>query len=221
MRPFTILKSKAAPFAQQDVDTDQIIPARFLKEARNEFGKFAFYDLRFDSEGCRRSEFILNKAEYREAQILICGKNFGCGSSREGAVWALQNEDGGLFTSGLRCIIAPSFGDIFSNNCAKNGLLALCLEEGECQSLRELAIEDPNSALEINLETQTVTDFKGKIYTFEIDPFRKECLLKGLDDYALTMQHELAIVDYEKNARKKRPWVFDPDPSESKASGSL
>jgi 3-isopropylmalate/(R)-2-methylmalate dehydratase small subunit len=181
-----------APLDRVDVDTDQIIPKQFLKRIeRTGFGRFAFFDWRFKDDGTPNPDFELNKPGYDGASILVAGRNFGCGSSREHAPWALQDY-------GFRVIIAPSFADIFYNNCFKNGMLPVVLPESVVRRLLARAQERPGYALTVDLEGQAVEDEQGPIAGFEVDAFRRHCLLDGLDDIGLTLQHEAAIADYER-----------------------
>ena len=197
MEPFTTLAARAVPLDLVNVDTDRIIPARFLRRPRSEgYGQFLFHDLR---EG--DPNFALDRPEYRGAQILVAAENFGCGSSREGAVWALKG-------AGLRAWIAPSFGDIFSENSFKNGALAIVLPRERVEHIRELLHRAPGSELSIDLPAQTVRLPDGTSDRFEVDPFRKECLLAGLDEVGLTMRYEAAISAYENRAARETPWLF-------------
>jgi 3-isopropylmalate/(R)-2-methylmalate dehydratase small subunit len=191
MEPFKNFTGKVLPLNRADVDTDQIIPKQFLKRIeRTGFGQFLFFDWRYTPEGKPKEEFILNQPAYQESQILVAGRNFGCGSSREHAPWAIQD-------AGLRVIIAPSYADIFYNNCFKNALLPIVLDEKTVEHFAAAAEADPNYALAVDLERQTVTEPDGKTHSFEIDAFRKRCLLEGLDDIGLTLQHEDKITAYE------------------------
>ncbi len=192
MEPFVTLTARAAPLDLVNVDTDRIIPARFLRKPRDAgYGQFLFHDLR---EADR--DFVLDRPEYRGAQILVAAENFGCGSSREGAVWALAG-------AGLRAWIAPSFGAIFFENSAKNGALAIVLPRERVQALRELLHANPATQVTIDLPSQAVKLADGSVDRFEVDPFRKECLLAGIDEIALTLRYEDAIADYE--ARRRIP----------------
>ncbi|HKQ04630.1 MAG TPA: 3-isopropylmalate dehydratase small subunit [Blastocatellia bacterium] len=191
MEPFKRHTGLVATLDRVNVDTDQIIPKQFLKRIeRSGFGQFLFYDWRFTPEGEINSEFELNEARFADASILLARANFGCGSSREHAPWALADY-------GFRAIIAPSFADIFYNNCFKNGLLPVQLEEAEVERLFTAASAIPGYELTIDLERQWVVDDWGNKFGFAVDPFRRECLLKGLDDIGLTLQHEDAIAEYE------------------------
>jgi 3-isopropylmalate/(R)-2-methylmalate dehydratase small subunit len=191
MNPFRIHTGLAAPLDRPNVDTDQIIPKQFLKRVeRTGFGQFLFYDWRFAADGSRDASFPLNDLSYSGASILIAGKNFGCGSSREHAPWALADY-------GFRAIIAPSFADIFANNSRKNGLLPVTLSEDEVAYLMRRARESAEYQLTINLEERTVTDDDGFLARFEIGDFERHCLLEGLDDIGLTLQHTADIEAFE------------------------
>lgn len=191
MDAFTTLTGIAAPLDRANADTDQIIPKQFLKRIeRTGFGKFLFFDWRYEADGrTPNPDFLLNQPQYQGAVVLIAGKNFGCGSSREHAPWALNDY-------GFRAIIAPSYADIFYNNCFKNGMLPLVMPEDTVALLMERALT-PGYTLTVDLQTQTVSDGTGWRETFEVDAFRRHCLLNGLDDIGLTMQHEPDITAYE------------------------
>ncbi len=191
MEPFTKLTGLAAPLDRVNADTDQIIPKQFLKRIeRTGFGQYLFFDWRYEADGnTPNPTFELNLPQYQGATILITGKNFGCGSSREHAPWALNDY-------GFRAIIAPSYADIFYNNCFKNGMLPLTLPEETVQELLERA-KAPGYSMTVDLETQTVSDSRGWSASFTVDPFRRFCLLNGLDDIGLTLQHEPDITAYE------------------------
>jgi len=191
MTPFRIHTGLAVPLDRPNIDTDQIIPKQFLKRIeRTGFGQFLFYDWRFRSDGTLNPEFILNDKRYQGASILIAGKNFGCGSSREHAPWALAD-------FGFRAIIAPSFADIFANNCMKNGMLPVTLSDREIAELMQRAHALEMIQLTINLQDKCVTDAQDFSAAFKIADFQRHCLLNGLDDIALTLQHEPAIAVYE------------------------
>src|ERR1041385_8442324 len=193
MTPFRIHTGLAAPLDRANVDTDQIIPKQFLKRIeRTGFGKFLFNDWRFLPNGTPNPEFALNDERYRGASVLIAGKNFGCGSSREHAPWALAD-------FGFRAIIAPSFADIFANNCMKNGLLPVVLSDAEVAELMRRASEANGYQLTVDLEKQSVTDGAGFSASFRIADFQRYCLLQGLDDVGLTLKYEPEISAYEKN----------------------
>ncbi|MEK4386099.1 3-isopropylmalate dehydratase small subunit [Solibacillus sp. FSL W7-1464] len=192
MKPINIVNSIYAPLDRKNVDTDQIISKEFLKRIeRTGFGQFVFYHWRFDENGNPIEDFVLNKPEYKNAEILVAQDNFGCGSSREHAPWAILDY-------GFRVVIAPSFADIFHNNCFKNGILPIKLTESECDELLEKGLAEAQ-AIEVNLEQQTVTTGYGKTYSFEIDPYYKQMLLNGWDEISLTFQYDEQIAAYEKN----------------------
>ena len=198
MNPFSRHAGVVATLDRVNVDTDQIIPKQFLKRIeRTGFGQFLFYDWRFNPDGSLKPGFELNQPRFQGATILVARANFGCGSSREHAPWALLDY-------GFRSIIAPSFADIFYNNCFKNGMLPVVLSEEQVEQLFERATAMPAYELTVDLERQWVTDDNGLRFSFEVDPFRRECLLKGLDDIGLTLQHEDKIRDHE-----ARRVVFD------------
>jgi 3-isopropylmalate/(R)-2-methylmalate dehydratase small subunit len=201
MDKFTVLEGVAAPLPAINVDTDKIIPARHLKSVkRTGFGKYLFEPLRYRPDGSENPDFVLNKPAYRKAQILVAGENFGCGSSREHAPWA-------LLQFGIRAVIAASFADIFYSNCFQNGVLPVKLPPETVKLLMEDAEKGANARLTIDLERQTITRPDGSSVKFEIDPFRKHCLLNGLDDIGLTLQKEQAISSYETKQRAAQPWV--------------
>ena len=191
MDKFSLLTATAAPLNVANVDTDKIIPARFLKTIkRTGLGKSLFADMRYNADGSEKSDFVLNQPKYRHAEILVAGDNFGCGSSREHAPWALLD-------FGIRCVIAPSFADIFFNNCFKNGILPIALPEDVVAALMEDAALGTNARLTVDLEAQVVVRPDGSKIPFEVDAFRKHCLLNGLDDIGLTLEHTAAIDAYE------------------------
>ena len=201
MEPINILTSTAVPLPMPNIDTDQIIPKQFLKRIeRTGYGEFLFFDWRYDLDtpdhAAPRPEFVLNKPEYKGSQILIAEKNFGCGSSREHAAWALNQY-------GFLAVIAPSFADIFFSNAGKNGIVLVRLSEEDVQTLIQRSTENPKHLITINLEAQTVTDELGFNARFEIDPFRKYCLLNGLDDIGLTLRHEDELDKFESQHNKK------------------
>ena len=201
MDKFTKLTGVAAPFPLRNVDTDMIIPKQFLKTIkRTGLGKSLFYELRYDQDGKENPDFVLNKPAYRNAQILITGENFGCGSSREHAPWALLD-------FGLRCIIAPDFADIFYNNCFQNGILPIKLPQDEIDKLLDDASRGSNATLTVDLEAQEIRGPDGGVIGFDIDPFRKHCLLNGLDAIGLTLEKEKAIQDFEARDANTRPWA--------------
>ncbi len=198
MQPFTTLTGIAAPLPLINVDTDMIIPKQFLKTIkRTGLGANLFDEMRFTPEGAEIPGFVLNREPWRTARILVAGENFGCGSSREHAPWALLD-------FGIRCVIAPSFADIFYNNCFQNGILPLKLPAGPVGALMEDA--QAGRAVTVDLEEQTVTAGDRR-YSFTLDPFRRECLLKGLDSVGLTLQHESDIAAFEAKSRSERPWL--------------
>jgi|SRR5437870_3445722 len=198
MKPFRNHTGLVVPLDRPNVDTDQIIPKQFLKRVeRTGFGEFLFYDWRLLPDGQPDPSFPLNECRYRGASILIAGKNFGCGSSREHAPWALADY-------GFRAIIAPSFADIFANNCLKNGLLPVVLSEVETMELMRRATEIADYNVTVDLEDKTVTDAHGFSTRFEIDDFHRYCLLEGLDDIDLTLKHEAEITAYE---AQRPPWI--------------
>jgi 3-isopropylmalate/(R)-2-methylmalate dehydratase small subunit len=191
VKPFSKLTGVVATLDRVNVDTDQIIPKQFLKRIeRTGFGQYLFYDWRFNPDGSLKPEFELNQPRFQGATILVARANFGCGSSREHAPWALLDY-------GFQSIIAPSFADIFYNNCFKNGMLPVVLSEQQVEQLFERAGANPGYELTVDLERQWVTDDEGLRFSFEVDPFRRECLLKGLDDIGLTLQHEDKIREHE------------------------
>jgi 3-isopropylmalate/(R)-2-methylmalate dehydratase small subunit len=191
MQPFRVHKGKVAPLERANVDTDQIIPKQFLKRIeRTGFGEFLFYDWRRSQDGKLDPTFPLNQLRHAGASVLVAGKNFGCGSSREHAVWALQD-------FGFRTLIAPSFADIFANNCVKNGVLAVVLTEEEVAELSRRAKEVPDYQVTVDLERLSVSDEQAFSAHFQIDEFARHCLLNGLDDIGLTLQHEAEITAYE------------------------
>jgi len=200
MQPFRIHKGKVAPLYRANVDTDQIIPKQFLKRIeRTGFGEFLFNDWRRSPEGLPDPNFVLNQPRYAGASVLVTDKNFGCGSSREHAVWALAD-------FGLRAVIAPSFADIFANNCMKNGMLTVVLNEDEVAEVARRASEIPDYQLKINLEICTVHDEHGLNAQFQIDDFTRHCLLEGLDDIGLTLQQEPEIAAYEREHPVPSSW---------------
>ncbi len=200
MLPFTTLSAIAAPLPLVNVDTDMIIPKQFLKTIeRTGLGKCLFNDMRFAADGSEKSDFVLNQPLYREAEILIAGANFGCGSSREHAPWALLD-------FGIRCVIAPSFADIFHGNCFKNGILPVVLPQDQVDQLMTLARQ--GRKITVDLEHQLVTAYPENIsFEFSTDAFRRDCLLKGLDDIGLTLRHGGDIDAYENKRRQEQPWA--------------
>ncbi|MGX1198309.1 3-isopropylmalate dehydratase small subunit [Parvibaculum sp. MBR-TMA-1.3b-4.2] len=201
MEKFTKLEGVAAPLDMINVDTDMIIPKQFLKTIkRTGLGKNLFDEMRYDDDKKEIPDFVLNKPAYRNAQILVTGDNFGCGSSREHAPWALLD-------FGIRCIIAPSFADIFYNNCFKNGILPIVLPQEEVDKLMDDAERGSNAVVTIDLEAQEIRGPDGGVIKFDVDPFRKHCLMEGLDDVGLTLQKEGEIADYETKQKEIQPWV--------------
>ena len=203
MRPFTRIEAIAVPLDVANVDTDQLIPARFLKKPRGAGSDYAGYllrDLRFRADGTPDPAFVLNRAPFDRAEILVADANFGCGSSREGAVYALVD-------FGIRAVVAPSFGDIFAGNAAKNGVLTVELPAAQLVSLRAVLHAAPGACVAIDLAAQTVTMPDGQTLEFAIDRFRKTCLLEGLDDIALTQRHADAIAAFEAADAGTRPWT--------------
>jgi len=201
MEPFTRLDAIAAPMPVPNVDTDQIIPARFLRKARKEgFGQYLFHDLRLDDAGKPRPGFVLNEAAYREARILIADRNFGCGSSREHAVYALADY-------GFRAVIAPSFGDIFYGNSFKNGFLPVVLPADQVAALRAQVEAKPGVHVVVDLAQQQVTAPDGARFRFEVDAFRRDCLLKGVDELDFTLSHQREIESYEERLGEAAPWI--------------
>ena len=201
MQPFTTLKGVAAPLNMINVDTDMIIPKQYLKTIkRTGLGKSLFAEMRYDEAGREKTEFVLNKGPYRQATILVAGQNFGCGSSREHAPWALLD-------FGIRCVIAPSFADIFFNNTFKNGILPVMLPEARVNELMRFLLELPGAEITVDLPAQTVTGPDGKVDKFEVDAFRKHCMVNGLDEIGLTLEKAPAIAAYEAKSAKARPWA--------------
>ena len=201
MEKFTVLTGVAAPLPMINVDTDKIIPKQFLKTIkRTGLGQNLFFELRYEEDGTERTEFILNKSAYRKASILVAGENFGCGSSREHAPWALLD-------FGIRCIISTSFADIFFNNCFKNGILPIKLPQEDVDKLMDDAERGANATVTIDLENQVITGPDGGSIAVEVDAFRKHCLLNGLDDIGLTMQRGEAIETFEAEQGTAAPWL--------------
>ncbi len=201
MQKFTKLTGVAAPLPMINVDTDMIIPKQFLKTIkRTGLGKHLFSEMRYDQAGKENPDFVLNKAAYRKATILVTGDNFGCGSSREHAPWALLDY-------GFHCVIAPNFADIFYNNTFKNGILPIKLPQADVDKLMDDAKRGANATITVDLEKQEITGPDGGLIKFEIDPFRKKCLLEGLDDIGLTLQKGKAIDAFEAKAKEARSWL--------------
>jgi 3-isopropylmalate/(R)-2-methylmalate dehydratase small subunit len=201
MEKFTTLTGVAAPLPQINVDTDMIIPKLWLKTTkRTGLGKALFEEMRYTKDGKEAPDFVLNKSAYRNAKILVTGANFGCGSSREHAPWAILD-------FGIRCIIAPSFADIFYNNCFKNGILPIKLPQAEVDKLMDDAVRGANAIVTIDLEKQEITGPDGGCIKFDVEPFRKYCLLNGLDDIGLTLQKQTKIEAFEAARRQQQPWL--------------
>ena len=201
MEKFTTLTGVAAPMPLVNIDTDMIIPKQFLKTIkRSGLGVNLFDEMRYGDDGKEIPDFVLNKPAYRNAQILVAGDNFGCGSSREHAPWALLD-------FGIRCVVSTSFADIFYNNCFKNGILPVVLPAEQVAVLMEDAEKGQNARISIDLESQQVTAADGEVFQFEIDAFKKHCLLNGLDDIGLTMEKAKSIDAFESSAAQARPWV--------------
>ena len=201
MDKFVTLTGVAAPLPMINVDTDMIIPKQYLKTIkRTGLGKHLFDELRYDASGREISDFVLNRSAYRKAMILIAGENFGCGSSREHAPWALLD-------FGIRCVIATSFADIFFNNCFKNGILPIVLPQADVDKLMDDAERGANAVISIDLEKQEIRGPDGGCLKFDVDPFRKQCLLNGWDDIGLTLRNEKKIADYEARQQVQAPWL--------------
>ena len=201
MDKFTTLTGIAAPMPLVNIDTDMIIPKQFLKtNARTGLGKNLFDEMRYTLDGAEIPGFVLNQPAYRHAEILVAGDNFGCGSSREHAPWALLD-------FGIRCVISTSFADIFYNNCFKNGILPIVMPPEAVDILMADARKGANARQSVDLAAQTVTTSDGQVFRFDIDPFRKHCLINGLDDIGLTLEKSAAIASFEKSAQTLRPWA--------------
>ena len=201
MDKFTTLTGIAAPMPLVNIDTDMIIPKQFLKTIqRSGLGKNLFDEMRYTPDGQEIPDFVLNQPAWRKAEIIVAGDNFGCGSSREHAPWALLD-------FGIRCVISTSFADIFFNNCFKNGILPVVLPPEAVAHLMDDAKKGANARITVNLEDQTVTASDGTVFSFEVDAFKKHCLLNGLDDIGLTMEKAPAIDAYERKAALSRPWA--------------
>ena len=200
MKKFDTLTAVAAPLPLINVDTDMIIPARFLKTIkRTGLGKSLFYTLRYNEDGAEREDFVLNKPAYKDAEILVTGNNFGCGSSREHAPWALND-------FGIRCVIAPDFADIFYSNSFKNGILLVKLPQEDVDKLMEGAERGANATVTVDLENQEIEGPDGGVIPFDVDPFKKHCLLNGLDDIGLSLEKEDQINAFEEKQRAAQPW---------------
>ncbi|MBC8338355.1 MAG: 3-isopropylmalate dehydratase small subunit [Rhodospirillales bacterium] len=202
MEKFTTLTGVAAPMDMINIDTDMVIPKQYLTTIKREgLGKGLFHEMRYNADGSDNPDFILNKPAYKNASILVAGENFGCGSSREHAPWALLDY-------GIKCVIATSFADIFYNNCFKNGVLPVRLPREDVEKLLEDAERGANATITIDLESQTITGPDGGEITFELDEFKKHCLLNGLDDVGLTMENEDKISSFEDEKQTSQPWLF-------------
>ena len=201
MEKFEKLAGVAAPMPLVNIDTDMIIPKVFLKTIkRSGLGVNLFDEMRYDREGNEKPDFVLNKTQYRKAKIIVAGDNFGCGSSREHAPWAIAD-------FGIKCVVSTSFADIFYNNCFKNGILPVVLPQDQVDILMKDAEKGANSIIEVDLENQTIASSDGEVFSFEVDPFKKHCLLNGLDDIGLTMEKEDKITAYESKAAQVFPWA--------------
>ena len=201
MEKFDKHRGVAAPLNMINIDTDKLIPKQFLKTIkRTGLGKYLFNEIRFNADGSENEDFVLNKPAYRDASILVAGDNFGCGSSREHAPWALLDY-------GVKCVISTSFADIFFNNCFKNGILPIVVSKEELDQLMDDADNGANSVLDIDLENQHIGRPNGEKINFEIDEFRKHCLINGLDDIGLTMQKQSNIDSFEKKRETEQPWI--------------
>ncbi len=221
MQAFTVLEGLVAPLDRSNVDTDAIIPKQFLKSIKrtgfgpNLFDEWRYLDYGEPGKDCSdrplNPAFVLNQDRYRGAQVLLTRENFGCGSSREHAVWALLD-------AGFRAVIAPSFADIFASNCSKNGILPVVLPTGQVDQLFDEVAATPGYRLRIDLEQQTVTTPVGETFAFEVDAFRKKCLLEGLDEISLTMQHADEIRAFEARRKQEEPWIFTAQQDEEKGT---
>ncbi|NQV48557.1 MAG: 3-isopropylmalate dehydratase small subunit [Rhodospirillaceae bacterium] len=202
MEKFTKLTGVAAPLPIINVDTDMIIPKQFLKTIkRTGLGKSLFFEMRYDDDGNEIEDFVLNKPAYRKAEILVAGDNFGCGSSREHAPWAILD-------FGIRCVISTDFADIFYNNCFKNGILPIVVSKEDLDKLMDDAERGANATVTVDLEAQEISGPDGGCVKFELDPFRKQCLLEGLDDIGLTMQRGTEIKSFEEKQKAAQPWLY-------------
>lgn len=201
MEPFTTLTATAVPIDEPNIDTNQLCPSRFNKVPRGaKYAQILFHDQRFNSDGSEK-DFILNRTPYRQAKIIVADRSFGCGSSRETAVYA-------LYEFGIRCVIATSFGDIHASNCCMNGILPVVLKEPEAAAIRKQLHERPGAQISVSLPAQTVIDTAGNVYRFDIHPVRKKCLLEGLDEIARTQQYRMQIERFENAHRERLYWVF-------------
>ena len=201
MEKFEKFSGIAAPMPLVNIDTDMIIPKQFLKTIkRSGLGVNAFAEMRYKSDGSEVEDFVLNKPAYRDSSILIAGDNFGCGSSREHAPWALSD-------FGIKVVVSTSFADIFFNNCFKNGMLPIILPEEQVEILMNDSEKGSNARIEVDLEAQTITSSDGNVFSFEVDPFKKHCLLNGLDDIGLTMEKSSSIEAFERKLEIEQPWL--------------
>ena len=201
MEKFEKVTGVAAPMPLVNIDTDMIIPKQFLKTIkRSGLGVHLFDEMRYLDDGSENPDFVLNKQAYRSAEVLVAGENFGCGSSREHAPWALKD-------FGIRCVISTSFADIFHNNCFKNGILPVVLDQEQVDILMTETEKGQNARISIDLESQEVSTADGRVFKFEVDAFKKKCLLDGLDDIGLTMKKSKSVNDFEAKASAERPWV--------------
>jgi len=201
MKKFETFSGVAVPFPGHNIDTDRIIPARFLKTIkRTGLGVNLFNDIRYNEDGSEKEDFVLNQPAYRKSEVLVAGDNFGCGSSREHAPWAIAD-------FGITCVIAPSYADIFYNNCFKNGILPIALPQEQVDVLMKDAEKGANARIEVDLEAQTITSSDGEVFKFDVDAFKKHCLMNGLDDIGLTMEKAASIDAFETAAASARPWV--------------
>ena len=201
MEKFEKFSGIAAPMPLVNIDTDMIIPKQFLKTIkRSGLGINAFAEMRYKSDGSEVEDFVLNKPAYRDSSILVAGENFGCGSSREHAPWALSD-------FGIKVVVSTSFADIFFNNCFKNGMLPIILPADQVEILMNDSEKGSNARIEVDLEAQTITSSDGKVFSFEVDPFKKHCLLNGLDDIGLTMEKSSSIDAFEKKLEIEQPWL--------------
>ncbi len=201
MEKFEKLHGIAAPMPLVNIDTDMIIPKVFLKSiARTGFGKNLFDEMRYNRDGTEIADFVLNKPQYRNAEILVAGDNFGCGSSREHAPWAIAD-------FGIKCVVSTSFADIFFNNCFKNGILPIVLPQEQVDTLMRDAERGENARMTVDLEAQEITTSDGQTISFDVDPFKKHCLIEGLDDIGLTLEKSASIDAFEAKASAQRPWV--------------
>ncbi len=201
MEKFEKLSGIAAPMPLVNIDTDMIIPKQFLKTIkRTGLGVHAFAEMRYDDDGSENPDFVLNKPAYREASVIVAGDNFGCGSSREHAPWALAD-------FGIKAVISTSFADIFFNNCFKNGMLPIVMPQEVVDVLMKDAEKGSNARMDVDLEAQTITTSDGEVFAFEVDPHRKRCLIEGLDDIGLTLEKAASIEAFESAAAQARPWV--------------